>query len=155
MIRFALLFHLVALTVLACGGLGGGLLHIRLRNALRTAPAQAGALGPLAMNFGIVAQIGALLMLLSGIALLASRGWADWGQHWLSTKLTIFVIMVANGVLVAKPAGARLASAAARAATGEDTRADVAAAVQRLGTFHLVQLVGFLAIIALGVLGPR
>src|SRR4051812_39674128 len=95
----ALSLHLLTLLVLAAGGVGGLFLHFALRRALPEAPAQAAAIGRVGAAFGATASIAALLMPVTGVLLMASRGWYDWGQPWLSTKLALFVLLFLNGLL--------------------------------------------------------
>jgi uncharacterized membrane protein len=149
----ALYLHLLSLLVLAAGGLGGLFVHLLFRDALRAGSPGAAHLGQLGARFGMMATIGALLLLASGTFLLASRGWADVGQTWLSVKLGIFVVLFLNGAFVARPTGDRLGavlSAGPAAAMGE-----AHGLVKRLTMFYAVQLTGLAAIIALAVFGPN
>ena len=148
-----LFLHIVALTVLVAGGVGGLLVHRVLVATIRSSPQQAAPLGLLAGRCGITAQIGALLMLLSGLYLMASRGWADWGTTWLSIKLTIYVLLVANGFLLAKPTGAKLGAELSRGPAA-DTGV-VSKLIGRLDMFYVLQLIGLVAIFALATFGPR
>jgi hypothetical protein len=153
----ALALHLLCLVLLAAGGIGGGFLHLALARMAHKDPRQALVVARIGARFGMVATSAALLMLATGIGLLATRGWADWGRPWLSAKLTIFVLLFLNGLLVAKPNGARLGAALAAAAGGDQTStgAGVEAPLRRMGVFHAVQSAGLVALILLGVFGPR
>lgn len=138
--------------MLAAGSLGGVFVHTQLVRALRTEPAHAAGIGQLGTRFGMLAQAGALLLLVSGVLLLGSRGWADVGQPWLSFKLGIFVALLLNGVLVARPTGARLG--AVLGARSLDAMALAEPLLRRLAVFHAVQASGLAIIIALAVFGP-
>ena len=152
----ALALHLLALVLLAAGGVGGLFLHVALRRAMSNAP-KAAAIGQVGAAFGAVATGAALLMLVTGLLLMASRGWQDWGQPWLSAKLAIFTLLFLNGLLVAKPTAPRLGAglaAAARQGEGADLAA-VRGPLVRMGRFHVVQSLGLVGLILLGVFGPR
>ena len=150
----ALALHLLCLVLLAAGGVGGGFLHLAVARMVRTEPREALAVARIGARFGMLATAAALLMLATGVGLLATRGWADVGQPWLSAKLTIFVALFLNGLLVAKPNGARLGAAIAAAAGGGGAAA-VDAPLRRMGVFHAVQSAGLVTLILLGVFGPR
>jgi hypothetical protein len=153
----ALALHLLCLVLLAAGGIGGGFLHLALARMVRTEPRQALVVARIGARFGMVASTAALLMLATGVGLLATRGWADWGHAWLSVKLSLFAALFLNGLLVARPNGARLGAALAALAGGGDARqaAAVEGPLRRMGVFHAVQSAGLVALILLGVFGPR
>jgi uncharacterized membrane protein len=146
----ALAIHLLCFAVLAGGSVGAKVVHGALRAAIARSPAEGAIVLKMMLRFAIVAQIGAGLMLLSGIGLLSSEHWAFWGQRWLTVKLVVFVLVVLNGPLVARPAAKRLLGALTSGATGDA----VAAPLARLSVFHTVQLIGFVAIVLLAVLKP-
>ena len=145
----ALAIHLLCLTILSGGSLGAKVLHGAIRGKIESAPAQAAVLLTAMLRFSVVAQVGAGLMLVSGIGLLSADRWAYWGTGWLYVKLAVFVLLVLNGPLVARPAANELL-AALNAGGGTA----VAAPLKRLESFHIVQVVGLVAIVLLAVLKP-
>lgn len=145
----ALAIHLLCLTILSGGSLGAKVLHGAMRGKMEGAPAQAAVLLTAMLRFAVVAQIGAGLMLVSGVGLLSAERWAYWGTGWLYTKLAVFVILVLNGPLVARPASNELL-AALNAGGGSAA----AAPLRRLEIFHTVQVIGLVAIVLLAVLKP-
>jgi len=147
--RLALAIHLLCLTILAAGSLGAKVLHGAMRGRIQSAPAQAAVLLSAMLRFSVVAQVGGGLMLVSGIGLLSAERWVFWGTGWLYVKLALFVLLVLNGPLVARPAANQLLEALN---AGGGTA--VAAPLKRLEIFHTVQVIGFAAIIVLAVLKP-
>lgn len=145
----ALAIHLLCFAILAGGSLGAKVLHGVMRGRVQSAPAQAAVLLSAMLRFSIVAQVGAGLMLVSGIGLLSAEHWAYWGKAWLYVKLGLFVLLVINGPLVARPAAMQLLDAL-NAGGG----AAVAAPLKRLEIFHTVQIIGLTAIVLLAVLKP-
>jgi uncharacterized membrane protein len=148
--RLALAIHLLFFAFLAAGALGAKVLYGVLRAAIARSPAEGVVLVRAMLRFSIVAQIGAGLMLITGIGLLSAEHWAYWGQRWLTVKIVLFVIMVLNGPLVARPAANQLQGALTSGASGEA----VAAPMWRLNVFNTVQVLGFAAIVLLAVLKP-
>jgi uncharacterized membrane protein len=143
--------HLVSLTVLAGGGVGATVMHTALSAAVRRSAAEASALAGTLLRFAMTAQLGAVLMLLTGVGLLAERQWADWGRPWLMAKLVLFVLLVLAGPIIARPAGASLQKALA---AGGSNDPGVTAALRRLTLFHVIQKTGLISIIVLAVLRP-
>lgn len=146
----ALAIHLLCFAFLAGGSLGAKVLHGAMRAKIAATPAQAAMLLSTMLRFSVVAQIGGGLMLVSGIGLLGVERWAYWGQGWLYAKLALFVLLMANGPLVARPAAMQLLGALESGGTA----AAVAAPLRRLEIFHMVQMTGLIGIVLLAVLKP-
>jgi uncharacterized membrane protein len=146
----ALAIHLLCFALLAGGSIGAKVLHSAMRPKIASTPAQAAVLLAAMLRFSIVAQIGAGLMLVSGIGLLAAEGWVWWGTGWLYAKLALFVLLVINGPFVARPAAMQLLSALESGGSG----AAVAVPLKRLEIFHMVQVAGLVGIVLLAVLKP-
>jgi len=146
----ALAIHLICFAVLAAGGLGAKVLHGAMRAAIDSSPGDAAVLLRTMLRFAVVAQVGAGLMLLSGLGLLASEHWGYWGMGWLNAKIALFVVLVLNGPLVARPAANKLLSALTSGATGDE----VAVPLRRLDLFATVQVIGLVGIVLLAVLKP-
>ena len=146
----ALAIHLLGFALLAGGSIGATVLHSVMRAKIASTPAQAAVLLSAMLRCSIVAQIGAGLMLVSGIGLLAVENWAWWGAGWLYTKLALFVMLVINGPFVARPAAVQLLGALESGSSGDA----VAAPLKRLEIFHTVQVAGLVGIVLLAVLKP-
>jgi uncharacterized membrane protein len=146
----ALAIHLLCFALLAGGSIGAKVLHGAMRPKIGSTPTQAAVLLSAMLRFSIVAQIGAGLMLVSGIGLLASERWSYWGQGWLYAKLALFVMLVINGPFVARPAAMQLLGALESGASGDA----VAVPLKRLEIFHMVQVAGLVGIVLLAVLKP-
>ena len=159
----ALSLHLLTLLLLAGGSVGSVLLHIALVRAVADRPTDAVAIAKLAKLFGVTASVSALLMVISGTMLLELRGWTDLATRWFAIKAALFVVLFANGRLVAAPTSGRLVGALiayTSAPCGGAARKDnpsagaVASAMRRLGHFHLLQTTGLIAMVLLAVLRP-
>lgn len=146
----ALAIHLLCFALLAGGSIGAKVLHGAMRSRIAGTPAQAAVLLSAMLRFSIVAQVGGGLMLVSGIGLLAVERWAYWGQGWLYVKLVLFILLMANGPLVARPAAKQLLGALESGASGDA----VTAPLKRLEIFHVVQVTGLVGIVLLAVLKP-
>jgi len=154
-LRLAVMLHLFSLVVLAAGGIGGMLMHRPLVQAVRSGSPLLPGLASAAMRLAIAARIGSILMLLSGLNLGYVMHWVDFRFPWMNAKLTIYALMWVLSLGLAAPAAAKLGPALARRQQGEDTTAVLESSLSRLGLFHALILVGFVAIVVLVIGGTR
>jgi len=142
--------HLLAFGLVVTGLVANNVVLVVVgRMARRGAAAEAVVVARLTMPFAIVFLVGAGLLILSGVGMLAEGHWADWGQLWLTVKIVLFVVVILNGRLVARPAALALIDALAAGRT-EGT----ATPLRRLALYHVVQTTVFVAIVVLAVLKP-
>lgn len=152
---YALFFHLLSLTVIT-GGMAGSLTtYLTFRKAVHSAPPQLPGLGRLFPIFGIVTQAGLLLMIISGLLLMQSRGWGDWRQAWLTAKLVLIALLFLNAHVVSLPTGKRMGQALAKGGMPPGENLEVLRALRILAIFWTFQVTGLVLIIGLAVLGPR
>ena len=165
---FALLLHIGGITLLAAGTIGGLMLHRTIWHDLANTPAQAATAMRVGRHFPLMTQTGAVVMLLSGLGLLASRQWIYVGQPWLTAKLSLYVLLWLNGLFVARPttrqfgrvlpewlAAQELLPVAVATDAPPSSRAELAAALaqvrRRLTIFHTNQTLGLAIILVLAV----
>lgn len=142
--------HILSFGLVATGVIGGDVVDGAIRGALRRGAAQeAGAIAGMMLRLAIVAQVGAGLLILTGVGMLAEAHWAWWGQGWLTIKLILVGVLILNGPLVARPAAVALREAL-QAGKMEAT----VPLLRRLAVFHVAQTTGLIAIVALAVLKP-
>jgi uncharacterized membrane protein len=166
---FALLFHMIGFSLIAGGMIGGITLHRAIWRNLADAPAQATTAARLGLHFPLMIQAGAMVMLLSGLGLLAARQWVYLGQPWLTVKLSLYVLLWLNGLLVARPASrqfertmskwlaaqAMLPPPAAPEGAAANYRAEIGAALaqirRRLTLFHANQALMVAVVVIMAV----
>jgi uncharacterized membrane protein len=170
-----LLLHVIGIVALSGGSIGGTVTDLVFWRTYQKAPVESKALAALSVKLGVVAEIGSMSMILSGLVLLFADSWVWWGQIWLTLKLVLFVLLALNGALVASPAGRALnklmeqwvvvnggAPVAASVspggtatmtatATREWVETELNRLHQRLRYFHVSETAGFLAILVLAV----
>jgi len=110
---------------------------------------KSGALLPLMKTLPIVIQLGVLVQIISGIALLHSRSWTFWGQNWLYLKIILVVIAVLNGILVGKKLGGKIAM---QVFSPAPDRAALVVLKGKMRTFNAIQLILVLAILFLATI---
>jgi uncharacterized membrane protein len=142
--------HILSFGLVATGVIGGDVVDGAIRGALRRgAPQEAGAIAGMMLRLAVAAQVGAGLLILTGVGLLAEAHWARWGQGWLTVKLILVGVLILNGPLVARPAAVAL-----RTALQAGKLDATAPPLRRLALFHIVQTSGLIGIVVLAVLKP-
>jgi uncharacterized membrane protein len=150
----ALLLHLISLTVITGGMIGSMTTYLTFRKAVHSAPPQLPGLGRLFPIFGIMTSAGLLLMIISGLLVMKSREWGDWGQTWLTVKLVLVLLLFLNAHMVALPIGKRMGQALANGGMPPGENPEVLRALRSLGVFWMVQVTGMIVVICLAVLKP-
>lgn len=136
-----LFIHIIGITCIAGGSVGGLLLERLLWKHLKeAAPEKIPALTPLMSHYPIIIQTGTLLMLLSGLMMLWALGWVVAGQWWFIIKMLLVVALILNGSLVAKPNGARLLQLVPRLINGETLQPELAKLKRKMTLFHVSEL---------------
>src|SRR5882757_9425427 len=100
-------------------------------------------------KFQVLPRIGGLLLIISGIGMMAITHGAFGEQIWFRIKFGLVVILILNGLLVGRRQGLKLRKAVADDAIVIPLQ--VKGLKTNLNIFHLVQLCIFLMIIFLSV----
>jgi hypothetical protein len=103
-----LFIHIIGITCIAGGSVGGLVLELHLWKLIRQTPEQTSAVGPLMPQYPIIIQVGTLLMLVSGLMMLAALGWGGASQAWFIIKMIFVLALILNGRFVAKPNGEKI-----------------------------------------------
>lgn len=91
--------------------------------------------------------IGILLLILSGVGMMAATSGVFGEQLWFRVKFGLVLVIVLNGVLV----GRRLIAKAGKLASGEASEAELTKTRSSINLFHLVQLLCFMVVFTLSV----
>ena len=106
--KVALLLHMFGLVMIAGGFLGSYIVEQSFWKQVDADISHTGTLLPIMKTLPLIIQVGVLIQVVSGTLLLQSRSWAFWGQAWLSIKLILVALAVANGLLVGKKLGEKI-----------------------------------------------
>jgi hypothetical protein len=136
----ALFIHIIGITCIAGGSIGGLFLEKHIWKHIRESPEKVHVLGPLMSQYPAIIQVGTLLMLISGLMMLEVLGWIVAGQWWFIVKMILVVALVLNGMLVAKPNGAKLRILVPRLINGEDVKVEIAKVKKNMTWFHISEL---------------
>ncbi|HXS54842.1 MAG TPA: DUF2269 family protein [Hanamia sp.] len=150
MFSFALFFHIVGITLLAGGAVGGLILERQLYRYVLATPDKAIALAPLMSRYPVVIQIGAVVMLLSGLTMLAALHWIVVSQDWFIIKMILYVGLILNGSLVARPTGLQLKALIMQPVTAE-TNSRFLSLKRKMTIFHITEFSMLIAIYLLAI----
>lgn len=152
--KLVIVLHILSLVILSGGALGSIITDRAFWSNLGKNNQHAAAIARLSGTLANMAQIGSILSLVTGLGLLALSKWVYIGQVWMQIKLGLYILLFLNGSLVAKPTAAKLKALFMRLNKGEVSAADSAFAPirSRLSTFHIVQTIGLVILVCLGVL---
>lgn len=146
-----LFIHILGITLIAGGSLGGLVLERQIWKSLPDSPEKVRVLGPLMPKYPVIIQAGTLLMLVSGLIMLGALGWGLAGQVWFIVKMLLVVALVLNGVWVAKPNGARLRALIPRLMQGEPVNAEIARVRRNMTIFHITEMTMLVVVYLLAV----
>jgi hypothetical protein len=157
----SLVVHLVCLAVFGASALGGMVLDRSLWAALEQGrDGEALAHARTASLLGRCAQFASILMLLSGLGMLASTHFVQWGQLWLYGKLVLFVALAGYGGAVGGRAGRRLLALLGQRVTSgtgggpQRIEGELGALRSTLARFHVVMPVMLVAVLVLVATRP-
>lgn len=136
----ALFIHIIGITCIAGGSIGGLFLEKHIWKNVRESPEKVHVLGPLMSQYPVIIQIGTVLMLISGLMMLDALGWVVAGQWWFIIKMILVVALVLNGMLIAKPNGAKLQMLVPRLINGENVKVEIAKVKKNMTWFHITEL---------------
>ena len=104
-----------------------------------------------AAKFARLIPLGFLLLLLSGVGIMALTKGLYGEQVWFRIKMALVLLTVINGIAVGQRNGRKLQRTVAAEAAGANEDARILNLKAKLGWFHAIQLLLFLLIFVLGV----
>lgn len=146
-----LFIHIVGITLIAGGSVGGLVLEAQIWKCLPGSPEKVRVLGPLMPKYPVIIQLGTLLMLVSGLVMLGALGWRMASQGWFIIKMVLVVALVLNGMLVARPNGMKLRTLVPRLMQGEAVMAEINQVRRRMTWFHISEMTMLVAVYLLAV----
>jgi hypothetical protein len=148
---FGLLIHIIGITCIAGGSIGGLVLEAHIWKHIRESPEKVHVLGPLMSKYPVIIQAGTLLMLLSGLLMLGTLGWTIARQWWFIIKMVLVVALVLNGILVAKPNGVKLRTLVPGLIKGDQVQEEIDRVKRNMTLFHISELAMLLIVYLLAI----
>lgn len=135
-----LFIHIIGITCIAGGSIGGLVLEAHLWKLIRQSPEHVSVVGPLMPKYPVIIQVGTLLMLISGLMMLGALGWVVAGQWWFIIKMVLVVALVLNGTLVAKPNGKKIRLLVPQLIQGKSVHAELQLVRRKMIAFHISEM---------------
>jgi hypothetical protein len=99
------------------------------------------------MLFGI----GFLLIIISGVYMMAATHGAFGEQTWFRIKFGLIILIILNGLIIGRRQGIKLRGILSETNTGKNIEADLVKIKRNMGLFHVSQLVMLVIIFVLSV----
>lgn len=108
---------------------------------------------PLMAKYGVLVRTGAIILILTGIALFVLDKGAMWGQVWFKVKMALVVMVVVNGIFIGNKQGHRLREMVMDHTT--DFVQYTTIIRENLSRFYPIQLTLFFVLILLSMIRPN
>ncbi len=107
-------------------------------------------------SIGLLSPIGILIMVLTGIGNMHVRGLGLFTESWLSTKIVVFIVAAANGIVFGIRAGKRgkLVAQMANGSAPQGADHSLGTLDKQLRLFYIIQFVLILIILGLSIIKP-
>lgn len=148
---FGLFIHIIGITCIAGGSIGGLILENHIWKQIRKSPEGVKVLGPLMSKYPVIIQVGTLLMLISGLMMLAAIGWVVAGQWWFVIKMIFVVALVLNGILIARPNGKKLQKLVSLLMKGQPVQNELKMVKKIMTLFHVSEMAMLLIVYLLAI----
>jgi hypothetical protein len=150
--QIALVTHITGLAIMGGTTLVSYVLTKQFWNLYTQDKSKAIALNAAGSKFPMLFGIGILLLILSGVTMMAIMKGAFGEQLWFRIKFGLIIAIIINGVAVGRRQGLRLTKILAEEiAAGRNNDGKLLRVKSNLNWFHLSQLVFFLIIFTLSV----
>lgn len=151
LLQTCLVLHITGITMMAGATVVDSIVQQQFWKQYKIDKQKALGIIETAAKFARLIPIGFILLLVSGVGMMAITHGAYGEQNWFRIKMILVVITVINGIAVGRRNGNKLR----RFVTAEMAGADAAVAIlstrKKLVWFNAIQLLVFLAIFVLGV----
>ncbi|RBL91098.1 hypothetical protein [Chitinophaga flava] len=150
MYLLSLLVHITGLAMMAGLVLAGFLANRRFWQVYQQDRVKAAAIIDLTSRFPMMMGIGFLLLLLSGISLMAQVHGVYGEQLWFRVKMLLLLLLVLNG-FVGRRLGMKMRPHLLASASGQEIHTDLAPMKGKVTLFYVVQLLLLLLVFICGV----
>lgn len=134
--KVGLLLHIIGIFLIAGGAIGNLVVEKLFWSHVSHSPGKSQMLTILLSRFPAIILPGSMLMLASGLLMLYGVHWTFWGQRWLTIKLCLYVVLLLNGLLIAKPTVKKIVAEAQSPQPQTRVLLDLK---KRITRFHIIQ----------------
>ena len=149
--QIALVTHITGLTIMAGSTLVAYVLSIQFWTQYARDKSKAMAIHEAGSKFPLLFGIGIILLILSGVIMMAITHGAFGEQLWFRIKFGLIVTIILNGLAVGRRQGLKLTKALSEETTGAGNTEKLLKIKSNLRWFHMSQMIFFLTIFTLSV----
>jgi hypothetical protein len=148
---FALVGHIIGLTMLAGTTLADYIMTKQFWKQYALEKSRGLAIQEAKSTFPLLARIGILVLIASGIGMMALTKGVFGEQVWFRIKFGIVIVIILNGVLIGRILGGKLKKYLAATIEGADVEPLLARVKSNMNLFHLSQITLFIIVFTLSV----
>jgi hypothetical protein len=147
----ALVGHITGLTMLAGTTLADYIMSKQFWKQYALERSQGLAIHNATAKFPVLARLGLLLLIASGIGMMGLTKGVFGEQIWFRIKFGIVILIILNGAIMGRILAGRLKKYLAAATTEANTQTTLAKVKSNMNLFHLSQLTMFIIVFTLSV----
>ena len=149
--HLALVIHITGLTMMTGTTLADYIMTKQFWKQFAINKQQALAINNVTSKLMLLFGIGIILLILSGIGMMALTNGA-WGEQlWFRIKFGLVIIIIINGIAVGRRQGIQLKKLLAAEVAGEQTGAKLLKVKTNINWFHIIQITLFILVFVLSV----
>jgi uncharacterized membrane protein len=149
LLKIALVLHISGIVLMAGTVMADFVLFRQFWKHFQYDKAKAATIFATTAKFPRMIGLGILLLIASGVTMVAIyRGAVD-SQTWFRVKMAIVVLIIINGVLITRFAGARMRKLVTSGEDNPGTQLKIRMAKKQISAFHVVQLLLLLIVFIL------
>jgi uncharacterized membrane protein len=151
LLNLSLLFHIIGLVLVAGSNFVAFILQGQFWQQYEQSSEKGIAVMKATSKLPAVTGIGFLIILLSGISMLAITHGAFAEQFWFRVKMAVLVCIIVNGLVFGRKNTNQLQKLVQENAEGKDTVSGLKSVRTRINIFYLIQLAFLITIFTLSV----
>lgn len=146
-----LFIHIVGITITSGGSIGGYLLERQIWKHIPESPLKSKSLTCLLSKYSMIIHTGTLLMIISGIMMLAALGWVAVGQQWFVIKMVFVIGLSLSGFFIGGPNSMRLHKLIIRQMNAEEVSIELNKVKRNMILFRISEALMVLTIYLLAI----
>ncbi|GEP96687.1 DUF2269 family protein [Chitinophaga cymbidii] len=147
LLKISLLLHIIGIVIMAGTTFADYFTFRQMLKYLRQDAQKAIAVNTATARFSMLMGLGLALLILSGVLMVSVYGHAFTTQVWFRVKMGIVLLILLNGLLIARPSMTKLRKLLPLGENGKE----VSALQKRISIFHITQFLLFVLVFVLSV----
>lgn len=144
-----MLLHIVGIVIMAGTTFADYFTFRQLLRYLRQDAQKAVAVNIATAKFSQLMSLGMLLLIFSGVLMVSVYGHAFTTQIWFRIKMGIVLLILLNGILIARPSMLKLQKLLPSVADNSEAAGRIEVLKKRISVFHVTQLLLFVIVFTL------